>query len=165
VQARDRRAVAAAREEIEEQLGGRGGEFVRPLQRAIRDLMSECAGVVRSEEGLREGLARLAEIRGRAESIEVRPDIAGYADLAHGFDLLGSLIAAQATLESALERRETRGAHNRADFPDQDPGLRVNLSWTLDGAVTRQVVTPPSPRVAALANAPSELETAGRLLE
>ena len=165
VQARDRRAVAAAREEIEEQLGGRGGEFVRPLQRAIRDLMSECAGVVRSEEGLREGLARLAEIRARAESIEVRPDIAGYADLAHGFDLLGSLISAQATLESALERRETRGAHNRADFPDQDPGLRVNLSWTLDGAVTRQAVTPPSARIVALASAPNELETAGRLLE
>jgi succinate dehydrogenase / fumarate reductase, flavoprotein subunit len=35
--------------------------------------------------------------------------------------LQGSLLAARATLDSARERRETRGAHNRVDFPEQDP--------------------------------------------
>src|SRR5688500_4921211 len=65
LQTRDRAAIVAAREEIDESLGRRGGEFARPLQRALRDLMSECCGVVRSNEGLREGLARLAEIRAR----------------------------------------------------------------------------------------------------
>jgi succinate dehydrogenase / fumarate reductase, flavoprotein subunit len=165
VQVRDRRAVAAAREEIGELLHARGREFVRPLQRAIRDLMSECAGVVRSEEGLRDGLARLAEIRERAGDIEVRPDIAGYADLAHAFDLRGSLVAARATLESALERRETRGAHNRSDFPAQDPRFQLNLIWEFDGTVTRQPIAAPSAPVAALASDQTELETAGRLLE
>jgi succinate dehydrogenase / fumarate reductase flavoprotein subunit len=146
-------------------LARRGQEFARPLQRAIRDLMSECSGVVRTEERLREGLDRLAEVRTRTDEIEVRPDIAGYADLAHAFDLRGSLLAARATLESALERRETRGAHNRADFPEEDPSLHVNLVWTLDGTVTRQPVPPVTARVAALANRPSELETADRLVE
>ena len=164
-QTRDRSAIVAAREEIDELLARRGDELARPLQRALRDLMSECCGVVRSEEGLREGLARLAELRSRLASLEVRPDIAGYADLAHAFDLQASLLAAQATLESALERRETRGAHNRADFPEQDPLLRVNLIWTADGRVTRQPVPPVSARIAALAAAPRQLETAGRLLE
>jgi succinate dehydrogenase / fumarate reductase flavoprotein subunit len=164
-QTRDRSAIVAAREEIDELLARRGDELARPLQRALRDLMSECCGVVRSEEGLREGLARLAELRSRLGSLEVRPDIAGYADLAHAFDLQASLLAAQATLESALERRETRGAHNRADFPEQDPLLRVNLIWTADGRVTRQPVPPVSARIAALAAAPRQLETAGRLLE
>jgi succinate dehydrogenase / fumarate reductase, flavoprotein subunit len=125
--------------------------------------MSECAGVVRSEDGLREGLSRLRELRDRARSLEVRPDLAGYADLAHAFDLHGSLLAAQATLESALERRETRGAHNRADFPEQDARLHVNLDWSPEG-VSRQVVPPPSAEVAALASG-AELETTGRLLE
>ena len=164
-QVRDRRAVAAVRDEVDELLARRGREFTRPLQRALRDLMWECCGVVRSEAGLLEGLARGAKIRERAQEIEVRPDIAGYADVAHAFDLHGSLLAARATLESALERRETRGAHNRADFPGRDPRLDVNLIWALDGTVTRQAVPPPSTRVAALAAGPSELETPGRLLE
>jgi succinate dehydrogenase / fumarate reductase, flavoprotein subunit len=94
----------------------------------------------------------------------VRPDIAGYADLAHAFDLHGSLLAARATLECALQRRETRGAHNRADFSEQDPALRVNLVWTPDGRVVHEPIGAPSATVAALAGGP-ELELASRLLE
>ena len=94
----------------------------------------------------------------------MRPDIAGYADLAHAFDLRGSLLAARATLECALERRETRGAHNRRDFPDLDPGLQVNLAWTTDGAVIREPIASPSAAVQVLADGP-ELDAAGRLLE
>ncbi len=164
VQVRERSAIDAAREEVDVLLARRGDEFARPLQRAIRDLMSECGGVVRSEDGLREGLSRLDEIGERARTMEVRPDIAGYADVAHAFDLRGSLLSARATLECALERRETRGAHNRIDFPDQDPGLRVNLAWSRDGTLTREQVPPPSPGVAALAGG-AEIEAAGRLLE
>lgn len=163
-QVRDRAAIVAAREEVDELLGQRGEELARPLQRALRDLMSECAGVVRTEDGLRQGLSRLAEIGERARSIEVRPDLAGHADLAHTFDLQGSLVAARATLACALERRETRGAHIRADFPDQDPGLRTNLIWAPDGTVSREPVPGASARVVTLAAGP-ETETEGRLLE
>jgi succinate dehydrogenase / fumarate reductase flavoprotein subunit len=94
----------------------------------------------------------------------VRPDIAGYDDLAHALDLHGSLLAARATLDCALERRETRGAHNRSDFPGQDAALQVNLVWARDGTVTREPVPEASAAVAALAGGP-ELDTKGRLLE
>jgi len=162
VQVRDRDAIDAARHEIDDLLVRRGEEFARPLQRAVRDLMSECCGVVRSEGGLNSGLARLEEVAGREEHLEVRPDIAGYADLAHAFDLQGSLLAARATLDCALERRETRGAHNRADFPDNAPEMRVNLVWTLDGTVTHELLPPHSSDVDF---AERELETPDRLLE
>ena len=161
---RDHGAIATARDEVVEALARRGDEFARPLQRALRDLMSERCGVVRSEHGLLDGLADLDELERRAEELEVRPDIAGYADLAHAFDLQGSLLAARATLACALERRETRGAHNRIDFPDDDPRLRVNLLWCTDGEVSSHPVGTPSAGVAALADGPA-LETAGRLLE
>jgi succinate dehydrogenase / fumarate reductase, flavoprotein subunit len=164
VQARDHAVIAAAREEVDELLARRGEEFARPLQRAVRDLMSECGGVVRSEDGLLEGLARLDEVAARASAMEVRPDIAGYDDLAHAFDLHGSLLAARATLECALVRRETRGAHNRSDYPDQDPGLQVNLVWSGDGTVTHEPIPPPSPALVALAEGP-ERDVEGRLLE
>jgi succinate dehydrogenase / fumarate reductase, flavoprotein subunit len=164
VQARDRAAIAAAREEVDELLARRGEEFARPLQRAVRDLMSECGGVVRSEDGLRAGLARLDEVAARARDLEVRPDIAGYDDLAHALDLQGSLLAARATLECACERRETRGAHNRVDFPERDAALQVNLVWAPDGNIAVEPIPQPSPAVAALAGGP-ELDTKGRLLE
>ncbi|MDQ3672646.1 MAG: FAD-binding protein, partial [Actinomycetota bacterium] len=163
VQVRDRGAIDAARDEVDRLLSGRGEEFARPLQRAVRDLMSECCGVVRSDDGLREGLTRLEEVTVRAEHLEVRPDIAGYADLAHAFDLRGSLLAARATLDCALERRETRGAHNRSDCPGEDPKLQVNLVWTRDGQVTHEPV-PGRPSPADLVREP-DLGTPDRLLE
>jgi succinate dehydrogenase / fumarate reductase flavoprotein subunit len=164
VQARDHAAIAAAREEVDELLARRGEEFARPLQRAVRDLMSECGGVVRSEDGLRDGLARLDEVAARARDLEVRPDIAGYDDLAHAIDLQGSLLAARVTLECARERRETRGAHNRVDFPEQDPALQVNLVWAPGGNIAGEPILQPSPAVAALAGGP-DLDVRGRLLE
>jgi succinate dehydrogenase / fumarate reductase, flavoprotein subunit len=164
LQVRDRGAIDAAKEEVDELLARRGEEFARPLQRAVRDLMTECCGVVRTEEGLREGLARLDEVAQAAEAVEVRPDLAGYDDLAHAIDLQGSLLAARATLECALERRESRGAHIRLDFPEQDPELEVNLLWDLDGGIDRERPPEASREVMALARGPA-IETADRLLE
>jgi len=164
VQVRDRGAIHEAREEVDAMLARRGDEFARPLQRALRDLMSEHCGVVRSEDGLRDGLRALGDIRERTRALAVRPDIAGYADLAHAFDLHGSLLAARATLECAVERCETRGAHNRTDFPAQDPALRVNLVWRADGSIAHERIAAPSARLVALAGG-EEIETAGRLLE
>ena len=92
--------------------------------------MTEHAGVVRNEAGLLTGLSELAEIEERLTAIGVHPDIAGFYDLAHAFDLKSSAIAARATLEAALERRETRGCHNRSDYPDLDEGLNVNMVWS-----------------------------------
>lgn len=161
---RDRAAIDAAQEEVDELLAVRGAEFARPLQRAVRDLMTECCGVVRTEDGLEEGLARLGEVTEAARALEVRPDLAGYADLAHAVDLQGSLLAARATLECALERRESRGAHIRLDYPNQDPQLRVNLVWGLDAEITHERPPEPSPEVMVLAAGP-DVDIAGRLLE
>ncbi len=164
VQVRDRTAIDEAREEIGELLARRGDEFARPLQRALRDLMSERCGVVRSEDGLRDGLERLRQLEERTRELEVRLDIAGYADLAHAFDLHASLLVARATLACALERRETRGAHNRLDFPEQDPALRVNLTWTPEDEIEHEPIASPSAAVAALAHGPA-VAVEGRLLE
>ena len=107
-----------------------GTENVRALQRAIRNTMTEHAGVVRDEQGLLAGLAELDAIEARIADIGVHPDIAGYQDLAHAFDLKSAALAARATLEAALERRETRGCHNRSDYPELDAALQVNLVWS-----------------------------------
>jgi len=123
---RSRRAINEGLDELDA-LTRPGAELARPLQRRLRDVMWERCGVVRDENGLREGLRELAALRATAADVDVRPGAEGWTDLAHALDLRAGLAVAEATLRGAIERRETRGAHNRADFPDLDPALQVNF--------------------------------------
>jgi succinate dehydrogenase / fumarate reductase flavoprotein subunit len=161
-QPRSASAVAQARDEVDQLLAADGPENVRSLQRAVRDTMTEHAGVVRDETGLRAGLARLDDIEAAEKSVGVHPDLAGFQDLAHAFDLRSSLVAARATVEAAIERRETRGCHNRSDFPELDESLRVNLVWSGPGQVAREPVAETPVEIAALAR---EVSTTGKLVE
>jgi succinate dehydrogenase / fumarate reductase flavoprotein subunit len=59
----------------------------------------------------------LDELDARLVQVSVQPDPAGFQDLAHAFDLRAFALAARATLDVALKRRETRGGHNRSTAP------------------------------------------------
>ncbi|CAN5618864.1 FAD-binding protein [soil metagenome] len=146
-----------------------GEEFARPLQRALRDALWEHCGVVRDEEGLKEGLARVADLREAAGSVDVRPTSEGFGDLAHALDLRAALLTAEATILGAIERRETRGAHIRSDHPDLDERLRVNLVVRCgrEGRLeTSRVPVPEVPEHLRGWLAPAdELDVEGRLLE
>lgn len=155
-------AVATARAELDDLLGADGPENVRALQRALRTTMTEHAGVVRDEAGLNTGLAELADLEERATKLGVHPDLAGYGDLAHAFDLKSSILAARATLESALERRETRGCHNRSDFGALDPALRVNLVWSPATGVVREPIADVPEEIQKLIK---DVSTAGKFVE
>ncbi len=74
---------------------------------ALRRTMWQAAGLVRDEAGLRAGLDELA----RLEPV-LRTDLTG-RNLA---------VVADLVLTAALERRESRGGHTRADHPEQAPG-------------------------------------------
>ena len=161
-QPRSADAVDAARIELERLLAADGEENVRGLQRAIRNMMTDHAGVVRSEEGLNAGLRQLDDIEGRMENLGIHPDIAGFQDLAHAFDLKSSALSARATLEAALERRETRGAHNRSDYPETDPSLQVNLVWSPDTGVTREEIPPVPQEISELIR---DVSVEGKLVE
>jgi succinate dehydrogenase / fumarate reductase flavoprotein subunit len=150
MQARSASAVAAARTALDEVLAADGPENVRTLQRAVRDTMTEHAGVVRDETGLRAGLSALDTIETRLLDVGVHPDISSFRDVAHAFDLKSAVLAARATLECALERRETRGCHNRSDYPQLDPSMQVNLVWTGPGRIAREPIPPIPTEIADL---------------
>jgi succinate dehydrogenase / fumarate reductase flavoprotein subunit len=168
VQLRSRQKIAEADDELSSFIR-EGDEFARPLQRALRNTMWECCGVVRNEEKVREGLNRLRKIRAAAGDVDVRPTSEGYADLAHALDLRASLVSAKASLLGALERRESRGAHNRSDHLKLDPGLETNFVVTRDGAGNLSVSDKPVEAVPdhlkAWAKDDGEIDVAGRLLE
>jgi succinate dehydrogenase / fumarate reductase flavoprotein subunit len=161
-QQRSATALAAARAEIDELLAINGPENVRLLQRAVRDTMTEHAGVVRDEDGLRTGLRELETIDARALNLGIHPDIAGFQDLAHAFDLKSATIAARATLEVALERKETRGCHNRSDYPQLDESLQINFVWSGPGRIERESIPAIPEEIAALMR---DVSTDGKLVE
>jgi succinate dehydrogenase / fumarate reductase, flavoprotein subunit len=167
-QLRARQVVGAANDELSS-LIRHGRQFARPLQRALRDTMWETCGVVRDQAGLQHGLERVAELRRLAGEVDVRPTSEGYGDLAHALDLRASLTAAEATLLGALARTESRGAHQRRDFPRLDPGLQVNFrTGADDGGRLTTTAAPVGPIPAGLrewVDAAQDLSAAGRLLE
>jgi succinate dehydrogenase / fumarate reductase flavoprotein subunit len=172
VAVRPRAVIAEADEELDALIGP-GPELARPVQRHLRDLMWERGGVVRDEAGLADGLARLADLRDAATRVDVRPSAEGWGDLAAALDLRAGLAVAEATLAGALRRRETRGCHNRADFPALDPALQVNFLAHLgrDGddagrvAITTRPVPPVPAELAPWLEDRPDLGAAGRLLE
>lgn len=145
-----------------------GDGLTRPLQRAVRNNMWENCGVVRSENKLEAGLERIKELREASKQVDVRPTSEGWQDLAIALDLRSTLLSAEATLLSALERRETRGAHFRSDHEETRKDMHVNMVTYLNEAgelaLEKHPVKPISEELRPWLNE-EELEVAGRLLE
>ncbi|MDJ0757297.1 MAG: FAD-binding protein [Ardenticatenaceae bacterium] len=167
-QHRSNPVIRAANEDIDQMIK-EGTEMARPLQREIRDIMWHDCGVMRDGERLADGLDRLEIVKEAAQHVDVRPSSEGYHDLALAFDLRSALTAAEATVRSALARKESRGAHQRTDYPESDDRYLVNFVLFLnrDGAqeIWERPVLPIPTELQAWFEKSDELEVAGRLLE
>jgi L-aspartate oxidase len=78
-------------------------------------IMSRHVGVIRSSDGLATALARISGIEREAQS----PSLRNMATAA-------LLVAA-----AAFARRESRGAHERSDYPRPDPAMARHTFLTL----------------------------------
>ncbi len=108
-----------------------GSETVAGLRREMMQTMEEHAGIYRSGEGLAAACARLAELRERYARIELHDRTNVYnTDLLQALELGAMLDCAEAVAQSALARRESRGAHQRLDFTARDDAsfLRHSLA-------------------------------------
>ena len=98
-----------------------GSERVAAISDDLRSMMQKHAGVFRTDAVLREGLAKL-------NALEIRLAHAGLQDKSRVFntariealELENLMGVARATLVSAINRTESRGAHTREDFPERD---------------------------------------------
>jgi succinate dehydrogenase / fumarate reductase flavoprotein subunit len=126
------------------------GESPYKLQAEIQEAMSKHAPIVRDGAGLEAGLEAILELGGRAS----RCGTGGSRSLVFNpgwhtsNDVRSMLVNAEALLRSALERKESRGAHARSDFPKLDDTLEdVNfiVEKTPDGMAVRAEKRPPLP--------------------
>lgn len=126
------------------------GENPYKLQVEIQEAMSKYAPIVREASGLEAGLEAILEIGARAKTCGT----GGSRSLAFNpgwhtaIDLHSMLINAEALLRSAIERKESRGAHARSDFPKLDDALgEVNfiVEKTPDGMAVNAERRPTMP--------------------
>jgi succinate dehydrogenase / fumarate reductase flavoprotein subunit len=139
------------------------GAIQRSLIAELQEIMWAGCGVVRSATGLEDTLARLTDIRGRAATAPH-----GTPDLAAALDLQSMALTAEATVRSALARTESRGAHQRADYPTTDPAWQRTILAQRGptGAMRLADAALPAPSAEVSAALDEvELELAGRLVE
>jgi len=96
--------------------GGKGD--LRAIRQEIREIAWNDAGVVRSEEGMKEGLEKIGEAQRRLK--ETAP--ANERDRRLKLDLESAAFTVHAVLAAGLGRKESRGSFLRSDFPGEDNG-------------------------------------------
>lgn len=119
------------------------------LAAELRNLMWSHAGLLRDGRILQRASSCIAELHTRSADLGAR-GLRGEA-LAAALDLPNLLLSADATVQSALRRTESRGAHQRTDFPETDPAWLRNILCRYDDrslSLRDQAVLAPSPQLA-----------------
>jgi succinate dehydrogenase / fumarate reductase flavoprotein subunit len=98
---------------------GAKGENPYAVQADLQNMMQELVGIVRKEAEMREAIEKLKGLRARAE----RVGIAGNREYNNGWhtclDLPNLLTVSEAIARAGVERKESRGAHFREDYPEK----------------------------------------------
>ena len=98
-----------------------GGESVAEVRKALQTCMQNNFGVFRTQQYMEKGVEQLAELRERVANLHLadKSDAFNTARL-EALELGNLLEIAEATAISAMERKESRGAHARDDFQVRD---------------------------------------------
>jgi len=121
-----------------------GKEKVAQLRKELQETMDKNAQVFRTEETLNEALEKIAELRKRYENISIQDQGKRFnTDLLEAVELGFLLDLAEVTVVACRERRESRGAHLREDYPDRnDKKFMVHSMAYLQDKVDKKTGTP-----------------------
>jgi succinate dehydrogenase / fumarate reductase flavoprotein subunit len=115
-----------------------GTEGPYQVQQDLQKMMQELVGIVRRQPEMEQALAGLEKLKERAGKVAV----AGNREYNPGWhtalDLHNLLTVSEAIARAAIDRKESRGAHFRDDFPDKDPSagkVLTVLKKGLDGSM------------------------------
>ena len=126
---------------------GAAGESPYQVQYALQDMMQDLVGIVRKEDEMARALDGLAQLKARAAKTGASP-IREYNPGWHtALDLSNLLTISEAITRAAIERKESRGAQFREDFPNKSDDfgtfnhvIRKNADGQMQ--VIRQPLTP-----------------------
>ena len=110
---------------------GAGGTSAAPLMGELRRLMWTKVGPFRDRPGLLAALDRIRAMRvDDLPRVPVPRETAFANELADWHELRSALLVAEAVTVAALAREESRGAHQREDFPETAARFRGNQQVT-----------------------------------
>ncbi len=125
-----------------------GNENPYQVQHDLQEIMQHSVGIVRNENEMKPVLERLKEFRDRANGVRVTGNREFNPGWHTALDLKNLLTVAEAITCAALERKESRGAQFREDYPNRDDAFgKVNtiVSKAADGSM--QVRLEPLPEM------------------
>jgi succinate dehydrogenase / fumarate reductase flavoprotein subunit len=98
---------------------GAAGENPFAVQHQLQEMMQDLVGIVRTEPEMQNALEEIAKLKVRA----AKAGIAGNREYNNGWhtalDLDNLLTVSEVIARAAIERKESRGAHFRDDYPDK----------------------------------------------
>ena len=97
-----------------------GSENPYGVQRMLQDVMQELVGIVRQEQEMRQALERIQELKAASDRASVNGNREYNSGWHTALDLRNLLTVSEIITRSALDRKESRGAHFRDDFPAKD---------------------------------------------
>ncbi len=115
--------IADERRRLERDLLNRrdGRERIADVRTDMQHTMEGSAGIYRDADALGKGADKLAELRERLTTVTVEDDARSFnTELVAALELGAMLDVAETMVACALRREESRGAHQRTDFPRRD---------------------------------------------
>ena len=115
-----------------------GGENPYTIQKDLQEMMQDLVGIVRTETEMREALEKIGNLKTRAEKAAVTGNREYNPGWHTAIDLKNLLTVSEAITRAALERKESRGAQFREDYPGKEERFsKVNTiaSRAADGSM------------------------------
>ena len=98
-----------------------GGETVAGLRKEMNTTMESGAGIYRTESSLQETCTKLGELRGRYKRVHLEDKSNVFnTQIIYTMEVGSMLEAAHAIAHGALQRKESRGSHQRLDHTARD---------------------------------------------
>jgi succinate dehydrogenase / fumarate reductase, flavoprotein subunit len=125
---------------IDKYRNAKGSLRTAEVRLSMQRVMQNHAAVFRTGESLQLGVDKLNQVIGSFADVSVSDrGLVWNTDLVETMELENLMGQAAATINSALNRQESRGAHAREDFPNRDDQnwMKHSLAWVDDkGAVS-----------------------------
>jgi succinate dehydrogenase / fumarate reductase flavoprotein subunit len=135
--------VEKATREMLEPFERAAGDSPYQIHRELEEVMQNYVGIFRNEDDLQKGLSELEKLKQRAMRVKVDGSRLFNPGWHLARDLKSMLTVSEAVALSAQERKESRGAHSRIDFPKYDETwARQNNVIVRDGDQMKLKQTP-----------------------